>query len=177
MKIVSMDLEMAQPSGRIIQIGACISDLETGKIIDTFNQLVNPHEPLSEFISTLTGITDAAIAEHGVTLHTAYERLKIWLAPHSDRFLNPYVWGGNDLLDLRNQLNTLATDWPFGRRWFDVKTLWQFRQMRLGLKPQAGLAKALVKSGLRFKGRKHSATDDAINTALLATHLYNVEAL
>ncbi len=175
MKVLSLDLEMMQPSENIIQIGACIGILETGEVIDKFSQLVNPGEPLSEFITTLTGITDAAIAESGVSLIEAHERFRKWLGPHSDRFLNAYTWGGGDSMELKRQLERtgIPFTWPLGRRWFDVKTLFQFRQKMIGAKPQAGLAKALIKLGRAFKGRKHNALDDSINTFYVAHHLFS----
>jgi len=45
---------------RIIEIGAC--RLARGEIIDHFETLVNPEQPLPPFISTLTGIREDALA-------------------------------------------------------------------------------------------------------------------
>jgi DNA polymerase-3 subunit epsilon len=42
--------------GRITEIGIVIHDGE--RVIDTFNSLVNPFQPIPFFIQKLTGITD-----------------------------------------------------------------------------------------------------------------------
>lgn len=168
-KFLSLDLEMAQPSGKIIQVGACVGDLRTGEILETYSRYVKIDESLSPFIVTLTGITDNCLSTEGVTLVEAYEGLKA-ICERYDTFCNPLVWGGGDSKELRDQLGQ-TPGWPFGHRWLDVKTLFQFNQFKHDQKPQAGLAKALFKCGLNFKGRKHNALDDAINTFRLAHRL------
>lgn len=166
---LSLDLEMNQPSGKIIQVGAVVGNLRTGEIIDDLSVIVNPHETLNPFIIQLTGITPEMVT-HGATLTEAYEHLTHMYKSHGC-FTNPITWGGGDSLDLKQQLGDSATNWPFGRRWLDVKTIFQFHQLARGQKLQAGLAKALTRVGLAFKGRKHDARDDARNTFLLAHHL------
>ncbi|MCY4575925.1 MAG: exonuclease domain-containing protein [Chloroflexi bacterium] len=56
---VSLDLEttgLNAESDRIIEVGAV--KLEQGRIVDSFQQLVNPGHKLPDFVSVLTGITD-----------------------------------------------------------------------------------------------------------------------
>jgi len=165
---LALDLEMNQPSGKIIQVGAVVGNLHTGEIFEELAVIINPDEPLSEFIVQLTGITDEQCAQ-GVSLVEAYEQLKA-LHKKYDCFCNPIVWGGGDSAELKRQLGGTVPGWPFGHRWLDVKTIFQFHQFAQNAKPQAGLAKALTKVGLNFKGRKHDAMDDARNTFLLAHH-------
>lgn len=57
MKIIVLDLEMNQPSKKIIQIGAVEVQLPEGKITPFFSEIVNPGELPSAYISQLTGIT------------------------------------------------------------------------------------------------------------------------
>jgi inhibitor of KinA sporulation pathway (predicted exonuclease) len=89
--------------------------------------------------------------------------------------MNPITWGGGDSVELKTQLETdprfIPTQWCFGRRWIDCKTL--FISMAIGqeLKLQSGLAKSMVRCGLQFKGAKHRADDDALNTFILYRHL------
>ena len=57
---VSLDLEttgLNAESDRIIEVGAV--KVEQGRIVDSFQRLVNPGHALPDFVSILTGITDA----------------------------------------------------------------------------------------------------------------------
>ncbi len=126
----------------------------------------------------MTGITQLQHDTLGTDLITAYNALLAFRAKYPDVNCNALTWGGGDTLELKQQVAaeygrlippTFA--WPLGRRWVDVKTMFQFRQLARGEKLQAGLAKAMIKCGLNFKGRKHDATDDALNTLRLAHRL------
>lgn len=190
---LSLDLEMNQPSGRIIQIGACILDRRTGAIVDQFSQVVNPNETLSPFIIQLTGITQAQV-NAGVPLIEAYEKLNQFWRPNvipigtpSEKFYNAVCWGGDDMRCLADQLfkphwfisllRTLRivrspSRWHYGHRIIDVKTLFQSWCIKRDVKPASGLAKSLRKVGLNFEGRKHDALSDSINTARLLHWLW-----
>ena len=161
----SLDLEMAQPSGRIIQLGMCVGNIRTGQIFDKISVFINPHEKLSQFIMDLTHITQEDV-DSGVSLEEGYRKLQK-MHEHYLAERNPLTWGGGDSSELIKQLkeeNPNFEGWCFGRRWIDVKTL--FISWRLANeKPiQGGLAKSMIKVGLNFQGAKHNATDDAINT-------------
>ena len=57
---VSLDLEttgLSAESDRIIEVGAV--KVERGRIVDSFQRLINPGHALPDFVSVLTGITDA----------------------------------------------------------------------------------------------------------------------
>jgi inhibitor of KinA sporulation pathway (predicted exonuclease) len=168
----SLDLEFNQPSGKIIQIGACVGNKNTGRILDSLSVMINPGEILAPFIIELTGITQEDV-DKGSSLEDGYQKLML-LHKMYDSFINPVTWGGGDNSELRDQLviertpppNVIAdmSDWCFGRRWIDVKTLfisWRFANSQ---PIQGGLARSMTKVGLRFQGRKHNAMDDAINT-------------
>jgi len=162
--IVSLDLEMNQPSQRIVQIGAVVGNVRTGEVLSQFDSKVNPGEPLSVRISELTGISPQEI-ESAPNLAVAGESLAAWLAPRdSIRLLNPLTWGGGDTEILRKQLELTDESWMFGRRWIDVKTLYVASRMAQGKEISGGLAKSMTKVGLTFRGRKHNALDDALNT-------------
>lgn len=173
MKLLSLDLEMNQPSGKIIQVGACVGDTRTGQVLDTLSVFVDPEEELSEYIVTLTGIYPAHIINEGKTLLEAYELLRDFHLKHQC-FMNPLTWGGGDSYELRQQLKIQSVepeDWCFGRRWIDVKTLYITKRIAIEANLQAGLAKAMHREGLQFKGRKHDAKSDAINTFYMFVHL------
>ncbi len=161
---VSLDLEMNQPSGRIIQVGAVLGRLDDGARLSRFSAYVNPGEPLAEDISTLCGITPATLEMAG-TLEEAFELLKRWMHPFAEqRQLNPLTWGGGDADLLREQLNLQDARWPFGRRWVDVKTVFAAWQHANGQEANGGLGTSMKRVGLVFEGRKHDAADDAWNT-------------
>ena len=163
--VTSLDLEMNQPSGKIIQIGAVVGNFKTGEVLDKLSIIINPHEPINPYITNLTGITDDAIFDEGTDLLKGYELLST-MHQKCQAFINPITWGGGDSQELYKQLTQMFVidNWCFGRRWLDVKTL--FIALRAGqdLPTQGGLAKSMTKFGLKFEGRKHNALDDAHNT-------------
>ena len=77
----AMDLELNQPSNKIIQIGAVKFNILTGEVYDRLRTYVHIDEPLCTdesicHIPKLTGITDKILEEKGVTLHEAYKELR-----------------------------------------------------------------------------------------------------
>ena len=68
MKITCLDLELNQPSGKIIQIGAVVGDTDNGDILDRYRAYVDPGEPLQQFIIDLTGITEDDIKTKGTDI-------------------------------------------------------------------------------------------------------------
>lgn len=166
MKILSFDLELNQdPSGaKIIEVGACIGDTDTLEVLESYSAFVDPKQPLVEYIIKLTSITQSQV-EAGGTLTEAYRGMEA-LAQQYDCLRMPLVWGIGDGQALRREL-PVEVEWSFGRRELDVKAVFQAHEMARGEKVQAGLAKALTRLGLSFKGRKHRAVDDAINTFLI----------
>ncbi len=167
-KFLALDLEMNQPSKRIIQIGACVGDVTNGEILETLSVFVNPNEELAPFIIDLTGIKQEDV-DSGMNLPEAYDKL-VELFKKQTPFINPVTWGGGDIVEIFNQLNKYYPDHKFdnvfGRRWIDVKTLFVCWKLGIGQgnNMQGGLAKSLTKFGLKFEGKKHNATDDAVNT-------------
>ncbi len=166
MKILSFDLELNQaPTGaKIIEIGACVGDILTGEILESYSAFVNPEEKLVDHIILLTSITQQQVDAAG-TLLAAYQGMEALAARHACQRM-PIVWGGGDGATLRKELPP-ETPWSFGRRELDVKAVFQAYEMAVGEKVQAGLAKAMTRLGLAFKGRKHRAIDDANNTFLI----------
>src|ERR1700688_4220861 len=88
----SLDLEMNQPSQKIISIGATIGNIKTGEILDKLHVFVNPNEELNPFIVELTKIKQSDVDSAG-TLEEAYLQLKEMHEKHKS-FCNPIVWGG-----------------------------------------------------------------------------------
>ena len=177
-RFLALDLELNQPSNKIIQIGACVGDIETREILDTFSVFVNPNEELGycnggendgKTITDLTGITQSDV-DNGVNLREAYLQL-LDFSKDYNCFINPVTWGGGDSEEIRRQLyedpNNSDIPWAFGRRWIDAKTLFVSWRFANGEPIKGGLARSMLKLGLQFQGRKHDAEDDAINTLLV----------
>lgn len=172
MILISLDLELNQPSGTIIQIGACAADSTSSQILSVFSQVVNANEILAPEIIKLTGISQAQV-DNGLPLSLAYAALAEWLRqyPLPQRLMNPLTWGGDDSQCLRRQLNIPLSEWPFGRRVVDVKTLYVAYCLAIGRPPKGGLASSMQKEGLSFNGTCHDAKDDAVNTLHMFFHL------
>lgn len=163
---------MAQPSKKIIQIGACTGNIVTGEIFEKLSVFINPHEQLTQKIIDLTHITQEDV-DGGVTLEEGYRKLQAMHEKHKG-FVNPLTWGGGDSIELLTQLqkeNTAFQGWCFGRRWIDTKTLFVSWRIANGQQIQGGLAKSMVKLGLKFEGKKHNGLDDAVNTFLMYSKL------
>jgi inhibitor of KinA sporulation pathway (predicted exonuclease) len=158
---ISIDLEMNQPSGRIIAIGA-VAFNDNG-IVDTFHEWVNPNEPLNDFIRTLCHVdVDLGSMDQ---LDDVYDKFKIFVEKHGCH-RQAIAWGGGDCRTLKQQISA-SKDWCLGRTEMNVKCLVQAILHSRGVKVQGGLSKSLGKFGLKFQGTKHRADSDALNTALL----------
>lgn len=178
---IAMDLELNQPSNKIIQIGAVVGNIVTGEILDTFSIFVNPNEKLGfcnggendgMTITDLTGITQEDV-DNALPLKEAFAEFAMFVRTY-DCFINPITWGGGDTEELRRQLDMGHEGWIFGRRWIDAKTVYITYRLANGSDPVGGLGKALTRVGLKFEGRKHDALDDAKNTFLIYKRLIDL---
>jgi inhibitor of KinA sporulation pathway (predicted exonuclease) len=171
----SLDLEMNQPSKKIIQIGACVGNINTGQIFEKLSVFINPNERIAPFITELTKITQDDV-NHGVTLEEGYGKLKR-MHENYGAFVNAITWGGGDSSELAEQIkaeNPHFEGWCFGRRWLDTKTLFVSWRFANGQPIQGGLARSMTKVGLKFEGQKHNAMDDATNTFRMYIAMLNL---
>jgi len=188
---LSIDLEMNQPSGRIIQIGAVVGNLTTGEILEEFNQLVCiDDEPLCEDdmlfnVPKSTGITEDRLHADGIPLDDAYEKLsefkKKW-----DCNTTPIVWGGNDARYLQEELERdykmkfkkkrmdKEPMFLFGFRCSDIKIMFQFYIHAKGEHMLSGLKNSMKRVGIGFDGKNHDALSDARNTFRFAHFFYKI---
>lgn len=165
--MVSLDLELNKQGNHttsIIQIGLCIFNINTRVLIDNACLYVNSRETLNPFIVNLTGITQTQ-HDNGISLLDAYSQVKSICNRYGA--LRMVTWGSGDHETLKKQLNIEHPEWIFGRGYWDTKKLYQSYRLANQLSIQSGLSKSMAKMGLQFKGRKHNAKDDAINTALM----------
>ena len=66
----------------LVQIAAQIVDIESEKVIDSFERLVIPtiNPILSDYFVSLTGITQAEVLERGDNFETVYQAFDTWTA-------------------------------------------------------------------------------------------------
>jgi inhibitor of KinA sporulation pathway (predicted exonuclease) len=160
---LSLDLEMNQPSGKVIQVGVAVGNVQSG-VLCTRSWFLDPCELIDEQITELTGIDDGTIQQSSVPLEQVALELGNLITEHSC-FVNPVQWGGGDARTLLSEFRLANVPFPFfGRREIDVKTVCGYLAMVEGRKPSGGLKSYLGKYGMEFSGTPHRADDDARNT-------------
>lgn len=173
-KVICIDLEMNQPSGKIIEIGYVIGDVVNGRIFEKKGIIVNPNEQLGSIpennihITDYTSITQEMV-DNGVSLKEAYDEMCRDIERH-----NPTVtcvqWGdgaGDNKGDhdyLRQELGLKWDEFVFRPRAWDVKSMFQIHRAFARKGVASGLVNALKDLNLEFVGRPHRAVDDAFNT-------------
>ena len=165
---LSLDLELNNlqngTTPKIIQVGIAVGSPMRPDDIKTFSWYLDPQEPITPFITELTGITDEIIQEKAVSHETAAKEIGEIIKSY-DCYVNPIVWGQGDASELKAEFKERNIHFPFfGNRIFDVKTLYVFRQMVKGNSPKSGLGRAMRNCGLQFIGTPHRAICDAENT-------------
>jgi DNA polymerase III alpha subunit (gram-positive type) len=167
MHVISLDLEMCQPSGAICEIGVSIGHLPTRKILETKSFLVNPQEEISEFITALTGITNDMVKD-APDLVGAYRQMAEYIKPFGCH-RQIIQWGSGDDWELKKQLGDRISfeDWIGGRTSMNVKNLVQCILTAKEQKTQGGLKKSCNKFNVPFSGPAHRAHKDSENTLRL----------
>lgn len=172
--IIIIDLELNQPSQKIIEIGAVRFLRDGGIHPQKFDIIVNPNEQLGKCktrergvitISELTGITQEMV-NNGTTLQNAIEKMKDWAYSESKNFVLA-GWGG-DPFWLHEQCLQNNIIYPFRRKSFDIKSMVVFASALMGKKIKTDGLKNMMKCfQLSFQGSQHRADSDAYNTAKL----------
>jgi len=177
-KVISLDLEMNQPSNKIIQIGYVIGDIRNGRIFEKKSLIVNPKEELG-FVETdkgmvhicdFTGISEESI-KNGIDLSEAYQIMCEDIIKHNPtRTVVQWGDGGpnsrGDHDEIRKQLNLTWAEFIFRTRSWDVKMIYQVYRAFNNKSVASGLSSAMNHLNLEFSGRPHDALDDAYNTFL-----------
>jgi inhibitor of KinA sporulation pathway (predicted exonuclease) len=179
MKICVIDLETNTPQNEwqrsltervewapIIEIGAVMLDIRSGKIVSTFQTFIDPGEDIFPEITVLTTITDADIAgPNSLNIKDGLNKLYEWMEANQCRFMA--AWG-RDCDEIEEQTKKEGVQRPHKMRKLDVKGM--FEVLKAGLanrRIKGGLAATLETFGLEFLGRAHRAEVDALNTARL----------
>jgi inhibitor of KinA sporulation pathway (predicted exonuclease) len=153
-------------SAEIVEIGVAELLLDGEPAIGrTMSILVRPvRSSVSAFCTALTGITATEVRRQGRPLAEALATLskafgaagKTWAA-----------WGRDDRTLARDcEMAGLAT--PAFGGFIDLGAAWG---LLAGTGAAPGLDSALAALGLEFEGRRHRATDDAVNTARVAAEM------
>ena len=168
--------EQGTKPNEVIEIGICVLELKTGKILDPSGYVIKPrHTEVSPFCTALTGWTqadvDAAadivdtlpaiIKDYGITKNHVwfscgeYDRVKLG----SD--------GGGSLGAL---YGVKRADNPFAymRSHVNIKTLFA---MKHKLPREKGMESMLNIMGEKLEGRHHNGMDDACNIAKIVRHV------
>lgn len=171
----ALDLELnnAQDNStvnpKIIQVGIALGNYNDyiNESLVTHKWLLDPEEPIFEFITELTGISNEDIANHSISHEQLALELGHILTTHNC-FVNPITWGGGDSTELKTEFQARGISFPhFGRRWIDVKTWYILHMLSIGKKPSGGLSSGLASLRLHFNGKPHRADEDALNTLRL----------
>jgi inhibitor of KinA sporulation pathway (predicted exonuclease) len=175
----ALDLELNNKNDgttpRIIEVGVAIGSPVRPKDIITANWYLDPQEPITPFITQLTGIDNQLLKEKAVSHEVVAQELG-GLIKEYECFTNPITWGQGDAEELKAEFREKNIHFPFfGRRIFDVKTIFVYQQMVRGKAVSGGLRNAMNSYRLKFDGTPHRADVDAKNTLRFFFHLLNTE--
>jgi len=173
MKLIITDLELNQPSNKIIQIGSVCVDTRSHKVLSIFNKLCNPGELPDQYITDLTKITPEQVS--------AAQPLAEVLTEHWNWFTNQGVnkrlgdWGTGDYAMLTKQSAERGVQIPERIKFIDIKLLAGILRESKGSKLKGGLLNTLKLFELQFYPSEaycHNALYDAYNTARI---LFKIE--
>lgn len=145
----------------IIEIGVAPIDLETLDVREDIcyaSLVINKKTHISDFCTDLTGITQEMIDKDGKDFSVVCAEIEKY---YSKKY--PWgSWGNYDLNKMNIQCSQYGIQVPFGSTHYNIKNLFS---LLTGNRNEFGLEKALKQRKMSFKGRQHSALDDAINSA------------
>ncbi len=173
--LVVLDLEATagkdeqgrQTNNCIIDIGAVYLD-ERLEVLGTFQSLVKPTEDVTPFITQLTGITPAMVADQPsfAEVGTGFSRWVEGLAGNLKK-VRLAAWGNYfDIPLLRRNYHDAGLDFPFPGTALDVKTLAFLWLSQSGRRTDKVSLEYLAEHfDLKVEGRWHRALTDAQVTA------------
>jgi inhibitor of KinA sporulation pathway (predicted exonuclease) len=152
----------------IIEVGICPLNLESLTCVSPESFLITPQRSgIGPFIEELTGITQIQVNQRGMKWSEFCQHMRIGRPQLQDMVWGS--WGSWDrrVLDDNCKMNNCLS--PFGNNHLDLKRLYWL--VRFPDRHPMGLSRALREEGLKFRGKQHTAGDDAFNTARLMCFL------
>lgn len=173
MKTIVIDLELSQPSKRIIELGAVCIDLKNDtkmRNIKMFSKVANiGEERLSDFIIQLTGITQQEV-DAGQSLETVL--LDFWQWRQEEAQCKHISAWGNDYWHVLEACRDLKVHYPDKLKFLNIKEFATvFRSCLPQSRQKGGLKSTMEMFGLPFLGTPHRALVDSQNTARLLIEL------
>lgn len=163
-----------QTNNFIIEIGAALLDREL-KLVDTFERLVRPEEPITPFITHVTSITPEMCEGQPLWKDVAPE-FEAWVARHCDNIkrVRLAAWGTYfDIPLLRRAYAHYDRPFPFSGTGFDVKTLAMLWMALSGRRTdKLGVETVATAMGIQPDGRYHRALTDAVTEAKILQRLF-----
>lgn len=172
--MVVLDLELNQPFGEIIEIGAVAVNLNTNsnslEMLDIFQLLCKNTADISTEITELTGI-DKEMLDSADSFQEVAIKFWNWFDKQQVG-KNLAAWGEDYRLlveqSRRNRIMNIPKFYPF-----NIKALANFHlRAKEGAKAKGGLRKTLDKLSPAYKYKEHEALEDARATAEVAYILF-----
>ena len=163
-----------QTNNFIIEIGAAFLDRDL-KLVDTFERLVRPEEPITPFITKITSITPEMCQGQPLWKEIA-PAFEVWIKSHCDNIkrVRLAAWGTYfDMPLLRRTYARYERPFPFSGTCIDVKTLSLLWAALSGRRTdKLGVETVASAMGVQPEGRYHRALTDAVTEAKILQRIF-----
>lgn len=180
MKFIAVDLELNQPSNKIIQLGASAFDTDVGEIAK-FNEYCDPGEPINwgykcSETQTLGELLGPKFPrDTHMQPCTIYVLRRFWKWCKDNELGKKFVqWGGGDMEIIFKECRGHNVRYPNHIYPINVKQMYKYVWQPASKFPKAhGLQSASHCMNSKFLGQAHNAADDAFNTGWVFMKMYN----
>lgn len=157
--------EQKTQNSEIIEIGLCTIDIISQEVENVNGIIIKPeYSTVSEFCSNLTSLTQE-IVDKGINYLSATNQL-IELYHSKQRAWISF--GDYDRKMFINMSRLHKVPYPFGPTHINIKNLFA---LKMRLKKEVGLSRALEMIGEKFEGIHHRGKDDSMNIAKIVRHI------
>lgn len=180
MKYIAVDIEMDQPSGSIIQIGASAWDTDIGREVESFQRFIKCSPNWDYELSTgktlgdLLPFTQTHLDQHGVSKQEALVEFWRWVSSIncSKKIVQ---WGGGDVRTLVEQTDDKSLV-PKRLEVIDAKQLYKtLVVLALQLPKKSSLRDAYYSvGGGYYLDKWHNAYIDALATATIYFRIFQM---
>lgn len=163
--------EDSPPEGyhyQIIEIGAVWLS-PCGQVLDTFETLVRADQPISEFCSSITTITQAQ-SDSGVSFAEASAALAEFASRYPGKTWAS--WGAGDLKMIERDSAYHGVGNPLdGWTHRNLKVEYHNAKPKKKKLPRVGMKRAMVELGIELEGPHHRALPDALNISRICVEV------